>query len=96
MEAQIALDFMPSESSQPQGFEHGRRADATEALSYEDEEVACVRERLLSEREHFRQMCRLAVMPVMATFYSSECALREEQLDQLFPSWRSKLNRQQP
>lgn len=91
MEAQIALDFVDTESSQSRDFGHDLKPAETAALSHGDQGVACVRERLLSEREHFRQMCRLAVMPDMATFYSDECALREEQLDQLFPSWRSKL-----
>ena len=91
MEAQIALDLMGNEDSQPLDFDC-IGPESVGATCREDEGIACVRERLLSEREHFRQMTRLAVMPDMATVYSDECALREKQLDQLFPSWRSRFN----
>jgi len=86
MEAQITLDFVESEPSQPveiPAFGLKRRTNEEQSIGLD-----CVRENLLSEREHFREMTRLAVMPDMATYYSDECALREAQLDRLFPSWR--------
>lgn len=90
METQIALDLVENESSQSMELGPSPGPDGSVAFIQEDRGVACVRERLLSEREHFRQMTCLAVMPDMATYYSDVCALREAQLDQLFPSWRSK------
>lgn len=91
MEGQITLrlDVEDERSAHPEST-RDTRIDEEAALRADDSELAFLREQLLSEREHFRQMTCLAVMPDMATYYSDECAVREAQLDRLFPSWRSE------